>query len=136
MLIQILVHLQYTSLNFNSIHIHMKKLIFLACLSIGILQAQDSKKLNSENVSVGDVIAIGAPSGKTYQHILFPKTNFILKKGGNPNYKKIKGLQVTVTNREEKNSKTIITIKRKDGKKFFNSLNTVNVDLEEAIKNE
>lgn len=100
-----------------------------------MLQAQDSKKLNSETITRGDVITIGALSGKTYQHILFPKTNFILKKGGNPNYKKIKGLQVTVTNKEEKHSKkTIITVKRKDGKKFFNSLNTVNVDLEEAIK--
>ncbi|WP_299608579.1 hypothetical protein [uncultured Aquimarina sp.] len=112
----------------------MKKLIFLACLSIGILQAQDSNKLNSETVTVGDVITIGAPSGNTYQHILFPKTNFIIKRGGNPNYKKIKGLQVTVTERAEKKSKTVITVKRKDGKKFFNSLNTVNIDLEEAIK--
>lgn len=101
---------------------------------MGIVQAQDSKELNPETVTVGDIISIGAPSGKTYEHILFPKTNFILKKGGNPNYKKLKGIQVTVAKREEKNSKTIITIKRTDGKKFFNSLHTVNVDLEEAIK--
>ncbi|MBW1298032.1 hypothetical protein [Aquimarina litoralis] len=112
----------------------MKKLIFLALLSMSIMHAQDSKKLDSNSIAVGDMITIGSPSGKSYQHILFPKTNFIIKKGGTTNFKKLKGLQAVITEREEKKSKTIVTIKRKDGKKFLNSLNSIKVDLKKAIE--
>ncbi|WP_299215684.1 hypothetical protein [uncultured Aquimarina sp.] len=110
----------------------MKNLVFIAFLSIVTMNAQDSKVLSTDTIVVGDVITLGAPSGQTYQHILFPRPNFIIKKGGTTNFRQLQGVQVVVTNKEVIEGKTHITIKRKDGKKFLNSIAVVKVNLEAA----
>ncbi|WP_299258087.1 hypothetical protein [uncultured Aquimarina sp.] len=112
----------------------MKNLVFIAFLSIVTMNAQDSKVLSSETISIGDIITLGAPSAQTYQYILFPRLNFIIKKGGTTNFRKLEGVQVVVTNKEEIEGKTHITIKRKDGKKFLNSIVVVKVILKAAAE--
>ncbi len=111
----------------------MKSLFIIAFLSIVTMNAQDSKVLSSETVNVGDVITLGSPSAKTYQYISFPKPNFILKKGGTTNFKQLQGVQVVVTDKEDKDGNTTITIKRKDGKQFLNSIPTVKVNFAAAV---
>ncbi|WP_299442641.1 hypothetical protein [uncultured Aquimarina sp.] len=112
----------------------MKNLVFIAFLSIVTMNAQDSEVLSTDTIGVGDVITLGAPSGQSYQHILFPPTNFIIKKGGTTNFKQLQGIKVVVTDKEVKKGKTNITIKRKDGKKFLNSIAVVKVNLEAATE--
>ncbi len=112
----------------------MNKFVFIALLSLFSAQGQEDTK----SIEVGDVLTIGTPSAKNYQFINFPKTNFIIKKGGIPNYKELVGNRVIVTeiNNAEKGF-TKITIKRENGGKFFNSVAVVNASLEKALeKNE
>lgn len=112
----------------------MRNLIIIAFLSIATMNAQDSKVLSSETVNVGDVFTLGSPSAQTYQHILFPKPNFIIKKGGTTNFKQLQGVKVVVTDKEDKDGKMTITIKRKDGKRFLNSIPTVIVNFAAAVR--
>ncbi|WP_298542932.1 hypothetical protein [uncultured Aquimarina sp.] len=111
----------------------MKNLFFIAFLSIVSMNAQEPKNLSSSTIAIGDIVTIGAPSGQTYQHILFPRTNFIIKKGGTTNFQKLQGTKVVVTDKEVKNGKTNITIQRKDGKQFLNSIPLVKVHVEAAV---
>jgi len=84
----------------------------------------------------GDVFLIGNANHNNYKHINFPKTNFIIKKGGIANYKNIIGEEVVLTSIKEKNNgKLVATIKLVGPRKFFNSHTYVTVDIDEAIKN-
>ncbi|WP_298320259.1 hypothetical protein [uncultured Aquimarina sp.] len=107
-------------------------LVFITFLSIVTMNAQDSKLLSPDTIVIGDVLTLGAPSGQAYQHIFFPRLNFIIKKGGTTNFKKLQGTKVVVTDKQATEGKTHITIKRKDGKKFLNSIAVVKVNLEAA----
>ncbi|WP_299188351.1 hypothetical protein [uncultured Aquimarina sp.] len=112
----------------------MKKLLFIAFISALSINAQEQNFTSPDTVNIGDIMTLGKPSGKTYKHILFPKTNFIIKKGGTTNYKKLSGLRVIITNKETKEGKTTISIKRNDQKQFLNSIRIVKVNLEAALK--
>lgn len=82
----------------------------------------------------GAVFEIGTVKNDTYEHINFPRTNFIIKKGGIANYKNIEGQKVVVTSvKEKKNGKKVATIKRLDSKRFFNSHKYITVAFDEAI---
>ncbi|GAA4278102.1 hypothetical protein [Aquimarina mytili] len=108
----------------------MKKLIFITLLSFFSAQGQE----NIKDIVVGDILTVGAPSAMHYKHIYFPKTNFIIKKGGIPNYKALIGNRVIVTGVDKKDGYTKISFKKDDGRKFFNSITIVNANLEEALK--
>ncbi|WP_405205322.1 hypothetical protein [Aquimarina sp. LLG6339-5] len=112
----------------------MKKLLFIAFISVLTIQAQEQNFTSPDNVNIGDIMTLGKPSGKTYKHILFPKTNFIMKKGGTTNYRRLKGLRVIITNKETTEGKTIISIKRNDNKQFLNTIRIVKVNLEAALE--
>ncbi|QLG44953.1 hypothetical protein [Costertonia aggregata] len=94
--------------------------------------AQDAKSLE---VKVGDVYEIGRPNAPKYKHIDFPRPNFIIKKGGIANYKRVEGHKVVITSMKEKRDGTLqVKIKRADGKKFFNSHSVVSADFKNALK--
>ncbi len=113
----------------------MKKILFFTLLSFLTLEVQSNTNPTQNTVEVGDVLIIGKPSAQKYQHIKFPKTNFIIKKGGIPNYKALIGSNVTVTNIEKKeNGSTMITLKKVDGKKFFNTLTVVKANFDKALE--
>lgn len=111
-----------------------KSLIITLLLFIGAQTYSETIPFQNE-VQIGDVLILGKASAQDYQHIRFPKTRFIMKKGGIANYKKLNGMQVIITE-IEKDSKggTLITIKRKDGKKFFGVVSSTKVHYENGIK--
>ena len=85
--------------------------------------------------NLGDVFLIGNANYNSYKHINFPRANFIIKKGGIVDYKNIKGEKVVITSlKENKNGKTIATIKLVEPRNFFNSHKYVTVNIAEAIK--
>ncbi len=108
----------------------MKKLIFIALLSFFGAQGQE----NTKEIVVGDILTVGAPSAQYYKYVYFPKTNFIIKKGGIPNYNALIGNRVVVTEVAKQDGYTKVSFKKDDGKKFFNSITTVNANLEKALK--
>ena len=90
----------------------------------------------SSNVSVkeGEVFVIGEVSDNNYEHIYFPRNNFIVKGGGVLNYKNVVGQKVEITSIKKKNDGSLIaTIKLTSKKSFFNSHKYVTVDIIEAI---
>jgi len=112
----------------------MKNYILSAVLALFFsvsLYAQDSKT----NFNEGDVFQIGTVDDDNYEHINFPRANFIIKKGGIPNYKNIKGQKVVITSiKENSNGEQVATIKLVDSRNFFNSHTYVTVAIDEAIK--
>ncbi len=112
----------------------MKNILIFVLFSFSILYGQENQTSTQATIQVGDKLIIGKPSGQHYQHVLFPKTNFIIKKGGIANFKKIVGNSVTVTQvSKNKEGQTKISIKKTDGKKFFNSIVSVKANLEAAL---
>jgi len=112
----------------------MIKFIFIVLFSISITHSQSDIK--ALTVNVGDVLTLGKSTSRGYQHIYFPKNNFIIKKGGIVNFKKLKEDKVKIINKEKiQDNKTIITLKRTDGKKFFNCIPVVKAHLEKAVNN-
>lgn len=87
------------------------------------------------DVKVGDVFVIGDMNNDNYEHIYFPKSNFIIKRGGIVNYKNIKGKKIEVTSiKEEKDGTVIATIKLTSKKSFFGSHKYVKADIIKAIR--
>ncbi|WP_411029718.1 hypothetical protein [Spongiimicrobium sp. 3-5] len=83
---------------------------------------------------IGDVFQIGEAASPGYTHIDFPRAHTIIKRGGIANYKSVRGNLVVVTNIGEKtNGEVVITVARKDGRRFFRSFRTVKIDLEKAL---
>ncbi|UJH90766.1 hypothetical protein LZ575_18715 [Antarcticibacterium sp. 1MA-6-2] len=109
----------------------MKKTLLIAFMIILALevQAQELKTLE-----VGTIVTIEKPSGQEFQHIHFPKKNFIIKRGGIVNYKREFGNEVEIVSLEtKKDGIRQARLKRGDGKKFFQSHTSVLVDLDKAI---
>ncbi len=113
----------------------MKKILFFILLSIFSIQAQDGANSSQNAIEVGDKLILGKPSSQMYKHIHFPKTNFIIKKGGVANYKALAGSTVTVTKIDkDQDGNTKITVKRTNGKKFFNTVTMVKANFEKALE--
>ncbi len=101
--------------------------IFLASSLLSVGYAQEIK--------IGDELTIEKPAGLDYQHIYFPRKNFIIKRGGTPDLKTVKNVVVIVTDiKYGANNESIITIKRKDGRRFFRVYNHVKANFEDAIE--
>jgi len=107
--------------------------LFLACFIAGFsIMAQETDDL----VSVGDIMNIGTPENGSYRHIHFPKKNFIIKRGGLADMKSVQGNEVVVTHiKTIKEGTTVVTLERKNGRKFFKYLPSVKADLENALAN-
>jgi hypothetical protein len=105
-------------------------LALFAFLVTTITVAQESY---ADVVSVGDVMIIGSPSGNSYEHVEIPRKNFIIKKGGIANISSIAQNKVEVTDLKTKNGTTLVSLKKMDGKKFFNAYRILKADLNAAI---
>jgi len=103
---------------------------FLFIFLSSILYAQTS----NSNLKVGDVFVIGEVENNNYEHINFPKANFIIKKGGLANYKNIKGKKVQIKSiKGNRNGNLVAIIELVSKKKFFNSHKYVKVNINKAI---
>jgi len=112
----------------------MKKYAFILLVAIfaNALHAQAPSTI--EEPTVGSVFEIGEASAEQFEHIKFPRANFIIKRGGMPNYKVMKTVKVVVTSvKERKNGSTKVYIKRADGKRFFGSHLYVATDFNAAL---
>ncbi len=99
------------------------------------LNAKDTNCIAPQEVQVGDIFKIGDSEAPRYEHIKFPRPNFIIKRGGVANYKGLPGNKVVVTSVEEKMDGTLIVkIKRADGGRFFGSHWEVSADLKGALE--
>ena len=102
----------------------------LALLFVCMGQAQ-----TTDEIKVGDELTLGAPSTSNYLHVNFPRKNFIMKRNGIADMKKMKGVAVTVVEKVELEDKvTKVTLARKDGKRFFRMRQHVIADLEKALE--
>jgi hypothetical protein len=82
----------------------------------------------------GTVLIIAKPATADYQHIDFPRKNFIIKRGGIANFKSLYGKKVEVVSHSyTPDGETIVTLKRVDGIKFFRNFSTVDAHLEDAL---
>ncbi len=89
----------------------------------------------AQEVQVGDIYVIEKPSGNEFKHVLFPKRNLIIKRGGIPDMDMVKNLEVEVVSvTYTMDNKTLVTLKRTDGKRFFKSLFSVKAELEGALQ--
>ncbi len=110
----------------------MKKLLFIALLVSSFTFAHNTP--NQDSPKVGDVLVINTPENNSFQHIDFPKLNFIVKKGGLPTYSSVYGKEVIVTNvSTNKSGNTEVTLKSKDNKKFFGYLTAVKANYNDAL---
>jgi hypothetical protein len=115
----------------------MKQLIFALLFAVGSigLNANDANCIVPQEVQVGDIFRIGDPDEPRYEHINFPRPNFIIKRGGVANYKGLPGNKVVVTAVEEKMDGTLVVkIKRADGGRFFGSHWEVSANFKGALE--
>ena len=110
----------------------MKKVLFFAGL-LSLSLTASALHVNPVPVNVGDVVTLGTPSTFTYSSLKFPKSNFIIKRGGIINYNSLAGLKVQVVSIEDTEGSRVAVIRRADGRKFFNVLPTVKVELDHAV---
>lgn len=114
----------------------MKKLFFIVLLVLATISinAQNAKQIIQEEVEVGDILQVGQPEAARFQHIEFPRPNFIIKKGGIANYKRLEGDKVVVTSiRETKDGTLEVQIKLANGGRFFRTHSVVTADLKNAL---
>lgn len=102
-------------------------LVFLAVLG---LNAQEAKV----NVKKGDILEIVKPSSSDFKYVLFPRKNFIIKRGGITSNQLVNGEEVVVTEvTKQKDGSTKVLIKQTDGGWFYKAIPSVAVRFEEAI---
>lgn len=112
----------------------MIKYVVIVLFSFGALQAQQETSPIVTDIAVGDVLQIGEPVVMQYKHIDFPRANFIIKRNGIADFKTVKGNHVVVTAiSENAKGETKVTLKRKNGTKFFRSYETVEANLAGAL---
>ena len=103
----------------------------LFVLSVSLLQAQQKQQFN---IQKGAVLTIEGPSTSDYQHVHFPRKNFIIKRGGIADMKTVLGKKVEIIDYTyTSDGSTEVTLKLVDGKKFFRKFTTVKADLEDAL---
>ena len=107
----------------------MKNLILILTF---VFVAMSTYGQNSYDLKLGDILEINTDSNMPFDHIYFPKPNFIIKRGGIANYKVLNGIKVQI---EEISENSIMRLKPLNGKKFFNTYSYVEAHLEKAIEN-
>ncbi|RXG14269.1 hypothetical protein DSM03_101386 [Leeuwenhoekiella aestuarii] len=112
----------------------MKTILFVAAMALGTLSIHAQDTCTTPKLKAGDVLKIASPSTSSFEHINFPKSNFIIKRGGIANYRSLINKEIEVTEVTEENGCVAqVDVKLKDGKKFFNTVETVRVDLKKAL---
>lgn len=115
----------------------MKTVLTALYFFCGATLLQASPTTEIEDLEVGSVLMIGSPSANLYEHIEVPRKNFIIKKGGIPNYKTLFESKVIISKMEEMPDGTkVVHLKRQNGKRFFNSHSYIKARLKEALDTE
>ncbi|MEW4925613.1 hypothetical protein [Algibacter sp. 2305UL17-15] len=110
----------------------MKKLIFILSL-LFTLNATINAQNKIPKPEIGDVLMVNAPDGTTYNHVFFPRLNFLVKRGKVANYKSVYGKKVVVKDVFEKNGATYVMLTPKNGEKFFGHVSKVKANYSKSI---
>lgn len=112
----------------------MKKYLITIVIILMAIFSINAQETNAD-VKKGDLLEIIKPSKNEYQHINFPKKNFIIKRGGITSNQLVNGEEVIVTKvTKKKDGSTTIRIKKTDGGRFYKAIPSVTVNFEEAVK--
>ncbi|MDC6388181.1 hypothetical protein PP182_05785 [Maribacter sp. PR1] len=106
---------------------HVLTFLTLFLVSFGVFGQEKSNE-----IEVGDIFTIQTDSNLPFNHIHFPSSNFIIKRGGIANYKSLDDVKVKVVKVYDND---VIKITSLNGKKFFNIYKYVKADIEEALEN-
>ncbi|TDQ33194.1 hypothetical protein [Zeaxanthinibacter enoshimensis] len=110
----------------------MKQGIILLFLLLGCIygiQAQDS------TVNVGDEFTIQQPEGNQFNHLDFPRPNFLIKKGILPDYKSLAGIRVVVADvSTDKEGHQVATLQPVNRKQYFRHYREVTAHVGEALQ--
>ncbi len=107
-------------------------IIFLVLFSLQWTQAQQ----DSKNAETGEILIIGSYDGMDYDHLHFPKLNFILKRGGIGNWSNLRGTKVVVKEKYQNSSgETFAILEPADGRRFFKVFSSVTASYEQALAN-
>ncbi|MBT8236880.1 MAG: hypothetical protein KJO04_11850 [Bacteroidia bacterium] len=91
--------------------------------------------VQAQEVTIGDEFIISSVQGTTYNHLIFPRKNFIIKRGGIANTKSVKNLHVIVQSISyDSDGNTLVELGRKDGGRFFRSYKQISARLEKALE--
>ncbi|MGI9546732.1 MAG: hypothetical protein ACR2MM_05820 [Flavobacteriaceae bacterium] len=111
----------------------MKKVLFFIIFAAFVIS--NSAFGQTHDIQVGDILTIEEPSGNEFQYVLFPQKNIIIKRGGIPDLDLVKNTKVEVIRvTYATGNKTLVTLKKKDGGRFFKSLFSVKAELEKALE--
>jgi len=113
----------------------MKTSILSFIFILGMVMSLAAQEKPSQDIREGSVLTINNPSSSSYQHIDFPRKNFIIKRGGIANMKALRGKKVQVVAfAYGSDGSTEVTLKPLDGGKFFRNFPTVTAHLEDALQ--
>tara|TARA_R110002049_G_scaffold1498_1_gene11602 strand:- start:28264 stop:28632 length:369 start_codon:yes stop_codon:yes gene_type:complete len=113
----------------------MKNLSFLLLFTVSLSFANNENTVKQNTPKIGDVLVINAPDNNTYNHIDFPKLNFIVKKGGLATYKNVFGKHVVIKDIINKDDgSTHVILENKDNSKFFRYLKHVKADYHKSLE--
>lgn len=82
------------------------------------------------NLKAGDILSIDKEYNTPFNHLDFPKPNFIIKRGAIANFKALDGMKVQIMEIAENATVRLVPL---DGKKFFNKFSYVEANLEKAL---
>ncbi|SDR86747.1 hypothetical protein [Gramella sp. MAR_2010_147] len=108
--------------------------LYLISLILIIFVSVSGQAQVSNDIKVGETLVIESSEDYNYSFIKLPKPNFIIKKGGTLNYDQLDGALVEVTKIKTSGNNTMVSLKRKDGKKFFGSFPEIRANYQKAIK--
>lgn len=108
----------------------MRKSIILIVFLFLFASSYSQEQYN--NIKSGDILSIDKKYNTPFNHLYFPKANFIIKRGAIPNYKALDGMKVQIEEVAEDATVRLIPL---DGKKFFNRFSYVEANLEKALEN-
>jgi hypothetical protein len=105
---------------------HLVSFLTLFLVSFGVFGQTETA-----DVKVGDIFTIQKSTNLPFDHIHFPRANFIIKRGGVANYKSLDDVKVKVVKVMEDDMVQLTAV---DGKKFFNSYKFVKADMAKALE--
>lgn len=105
-----------------------QSLLFLTLflISFGVFSQSEQAE-----IKVGAIFSIKKSTNLPFDHLHFPRTNFIVKRGGVANYKGLNGMKVKVVKLLKDDMVTLTSI---NGKKFFNTYKYVEADISKALE--
>lgn len=105
----------------------IKAVLVVAILSIQSVFGQENQ------IKTGAVLEIIKPEGP-FRHVILPRQNAIIKRGGIPNLNALSGQLVVVTSSTEVGGGQQLVLRRKDGRKFFRNYRTIKANWPEAFE--